>query len=779
MSNLNMITPLTVQGIINKFCYTIGMLPTSYKQSLSYEEQLDSIGYYLENTVYPAINNNASALAELQGLFAALQDYVNNYFDNIDVSQEINAKLDSMAASGELGELMGVYVDPKLEQLQNNVNSQIAEQNTTINDFETNVNNTVNGQNALINTMNNKVNASVGLVPLVADSIAEMTDTTKIYVLSTSGYWYYYDGTEWQAGGVYQSTSYGENTIPSKSIENVVYNKINNNIKSHTFTTSNFTNLSNTTLTEGNNDITIRITSRASQASFRLNLAPEELDSDLHLAVTFSNLRCIPVLTLYTSSAKPLNATAILRNGTSYINIDKEDVKATTTLSFIMYANQYNGITDGDIFITIAKDYATSTSNFYDFSNTNNLGDILNNLTQYKGITNRYNYKEFTIAYNNLNNISSIVRTNNNFAVTLSTGGQGIQTSKFDETSSKLHIKGQVPGDSTAITLYLATYESNNTQHLNSWAFTAGSEIDLVLDLSFYSVYQNMATWRIIINSTAIGTFKINNLLLYVDEVGDMEIYDDNLEGTLIKIQNKFSEIDSTIASGQELTAPNGTKYKIVVNNDGELSTVSTSVVPTKALFIGNSLLNGFGTHGMASYSTNDDYYYYVTQYLLTLNDQFTASKAAGGDWEAATTQAQVNTFINNVLVPAMDSDTDTVFIQLGDNCNTDEKIQYISTKFPMLINAIKAINPYATIYWIASWYNNSAKQTLLTNNCSTYGIKYINIAPLNITANQAYIGYEYLDSQGQTQTISNAGVASHPSSTGMQRIANLIISNI
>ena len=89
MSNLNMITPLTVQGIINKFCYTIGMLPTSYKQSLTYEEQLIAIGHYLETTVYPAINNNATALAELQQLFVALHDYVNNYFDNLDVQEEI------------------------------------------------------------------------------------------------------------------------------------------------------------------------------------------------------------------------------------------------------------------------------------------------------------------------------------------------------------------------------------------------------------------------------------------------------------------------------------------------------------------------------------------------------------------------------------------------------------------------------------------------------------------------------------------------------------------
>ena len=97
MENLNLIKPEKVQNIINKFCYTIGMIPTSYKMSLTYEEQIIAIGHYLETTVYPAINNNAEALGELQNLFLDLKNYVDNYFDNLDVQSEINNKLDEMA----------------------------------------------------------------------------------------------------------------------------------------------------------------------------------------------------------------------------------------------------------------------------------------------------------------------------------------------------------------------------------------------------------------------------------------------------------------------------------------------------------------------------------------------------------------------------------------------------------------------------------------------------------------------------------------------------------
>ena len=89
MENLTLIKPEKVQNIINKFCYTIGMIPSSYKLSLTYEEQILAIGKYLEETVIPALNNNAEAVAELQTLFVQLKDYVDNYFDNLDVQTDI------------------------------------------------------------------------------------------------------------------------------------------------------------------------------------------------------------------------------------------------------------------------------------------------------------------------------------------------------------------------------------------------------------------------------------------------------------------------------------------------------------------------------------------------------------------------------------------------------------------------------------------------------------------------------------------------------------------
>ena len=94
-----------------RFIYTIGELPSSYLISMTYEEQLLWFCNYLEKTVIPAINQNGEAVEELQSLFVELKDYVDNYFDNLDVQEEIDNKLDEMAESGELAEIIAQYLE--------------------------------------------------------------------------------------------------------------------------------------------------------------------------------------------------------------------------------------------------------------------------------------------------------------------------------------------------------------------------------------------------------------------------------------------------------------------------------------------------------------------------------------------------------------------------------------------------------------------------------------------------------------------------------------------
>lgn len=80
---------------------------------MTYLEMLMWFCDFLKNTVIPTINNNAEAVKELQNLFTTLKNYVDNYFENLDVQKEINHKLDEMVKDGTLEQIMIPYFNQK------------------------------------------------------------------------------------------------------------------------------------------------------------------------------------------------------------------------------------------------------------------------------------------------------------------------------------------------------------------------------------------------------------------------------------------------------------------------------------------------------------------------------------------------------------------------------------------------------------------------------------------------------------------------------------------
>ena len=101
---------VTIIPPFKRFCMTIGELPSSYTESMTYYESLVWLCNYIQNTLIPAINNNGEAVTELQEKYIELKNYVDNYFENLDVQEEINNKLDDMAEHGELSEIIAVYL---------------------------------------------------------------------------------------------------------------------------------------------------------------------------------------------------------------------------------------------------------------------------------------------------------------------------------------------------------------------------------------------------------------------------------------------------------------------------------------------------------------------------------------------------------------------------------------------------------------------------------------------------------------------------------------------
>jgi lysophospholipase L1-like esterase len=107
------------------------VLPLVYDDSLSYYEVLCKVVTYLNNTI-GAVNENTEDVANLTLAFNELRDYVNNYFDNLDVQEEINNKLDKMAEDGTLTNLIKAYVDPIYQNYENVINETVGIQNAQI-----------------------------------------------------------------------------------------------------------------------------------------------------------------------------------------------------------------------------------------------------------------------------------------------------------------------------------------------------------------------------------------------------------------------------------------------------------------------------------------------------------------------------------------------------------------------------------------------------------------------------------------------------------------------
>ena len=100
------------------WCQTV--LPLVYDDSLSYYELLNKVVAYLNNTITDVANveTNVDSINDtmnenMQNLLTAynqLQGYVNSYFNNLDVQQEIDNKLDEMASSGSLSALLAPFI---------------------------------------------------------------------------------------------------------------------------------------------------------------------------------------------------------------------------------------------------------------------------------------------------------------------------------------------------------------------------------------------------------------------------------------------------------------------------------------------------------------------------------------------------------------------------------------------------------------------------------------------------------------------------------------------
>lgn len=343
-------------GIFTNYIYKA--IPLAFDESMSYYETLCGLLNYLKNTILPTVNNNADAVAELQTLYEKLRTFVDEYFTNLDVQEEINNKLDEMAENGSLYNIIKRYTDPIVNQQNEQITGIRNYVNESIDEIENELSTIASGSPA-------------GVYATLTDLTTDNPNHSKIYVVTADGKWYYYNTTtsSWTAGGTYIADTYDDTILANK------VNQIEKSIKPSK-------NLYNTTTVEvhtyGGNRQTFKINKPIYNhyyALFKRNGEYAYLDSDTLLIqynasdgvlhqynntsynsysiesnceyIVFAsvNRTDIPLTDLMVVDITGLNPSDFEKYDNGYSTIDRntniEEVKATS-IEFVKPYNLYN-----------------------------------------------------------------------------------------------------------------------------------------------------------------------------------------------------------------------------------------------------------------------------------------------------------------------------------------------------------------------------------------------------------------------------------------------------
>ena len=82
------------------------------------------------NKIINSENTLGTQMENVTNAFIDLQNYINNYFDNLDVQEEINTKLNEMVEDGTLAEIINQDIFNELNTKINNIEKQLTDELT-------------------------------------------------------------------------------------------------------------------------------------------------------------------------------------------------------------------------------------------------------------------------------------------------------------------------------------------------------------------------------------------------------------------------------------------------------------------------------------------------------------------------------------------------------------------------------------------------------------------------------------------------------------------------
>ena len=272
--------------------------------------------------------------------------------------------------------------------------------------------------------------------------------------------------------------------------------------------------------------------------------------------------------------------------------------------------------------------------------------------------------------------------------------------------------------------------------------------------------------------------YRTNNAIPFTYTVAEESANEkvEDLKRTTDKLEPIVSELE-IFKRTPMVVSPNGTKFRLLVDNNGNLSTVSN--IPKRVAVFGNSIashgwLKGIG---MAASSKDKDYFTLISKYIQSKNPDAVVERGNGASWESEPNTRR-QTFENKMML-TLKPDTDIVILQFGDNLNNDEKRRNLETDIPNLISWIRNASPKALIYWVGVYYASQDFVDRLKRICAPLDVTFVDIYKFSKDPKyKSYVGAIIDLPDGTKYTVTDPGVASHPGDLGHQAIADEIIKN-
>lgn len=330
------------------------------------------------------------------------------------------------------------------------------------------------------------------------------------------------------------------------------------------------------------------------------------------------------------------------------------------------------------------------------------------------------------------------------------------QTSSFILQTTRIRFNLTITSGTVRLWMFGKTKGTGTDNAIVLQAYSSGGAKTLDIDFAYYDVYSTLDVSKPIRflfsnGGEQVASFTVSSLV-FMSQVTNNRYIIPFANGWLYQALDNIVSMIPADSDKVYLTSPNGSKWMLNVSNAGQLGAIH--IVPNKSVFIGNSLLRGWVSFGMAASDEQHDYYYHVTNKIHELDSAATYDHLSSGNLEHATTASAFNAAFDTIK-PYLTSDVDLICIQLGDNVNTSEKIAQFEGEggsFDTMVSWIRENCPNTRLVWVGTWYTSI--HSWLVSKCTEENVEFIDILPLATTENKAKLGDVVHRTQNYDQTL-------------------------